>query len=305
MEKQLMQKLFLTIQNLATLFFPMEKGERVPPIAQLEIDCGASRGTVQSALAYLQEKNAISLIRHGHVGTFVESIDKKILFGLLDKKGIVGVMPLPYSKRYEGLATGLYTSLRETGLDVSLAFMRGSENRLKGLRDGHYDFVVLSKMSAGEVVGESGAFRIACTFGRQTYVGNHILVTSPNASATKGKMKIGMDYTSNDQRILTEKYFAGQDVLYVPLIYSQILEAIKAGKIDAAIWNIDDIGLLSDTFTVQKLEKPVTDGTDTEASVLCRADDTITKTVFSTMLEKGKVIGRQQDVMNGMLLPEY
>ncbi|WP_438588919.1 YhfZ family protein [Dubosiella newyorkensis] len=44
---------------------------------------------------------------------------------------ILGVMPLPYSKRYEGLATAWWRmSKNRYNIPVSLAFMRGSKNRV-------------------------------------------------------------------------------------------------------------------------------------------------------------------------------
>jgi hypothetical protein len=305
MDNQLMHRLGFTIQSLSMLFFSMDPGDRFLPVAELSEQFSIARGTIQTALAYIQESGAVDLVHRGHVGTFIQQLDRSKLLALMDRNSIAGVMPLPYSKRYEGFATGLYISLQKIGFEVFLAFMRGSSNRIKGLKNKRFDFVVLSGLSAEKIVSEDHSLEILCTFGEKTYVGSHILVVSDDWEKNTGKKKIGIDYTSNDQLTLTKRYFAGQDVEYVSFIYSQLLSAVRTGKIDAAVWNSDDIGIQSNGLRYKDLELAVTDGNDTEAAVICRSDDSITKTVFKKILHKEDVVLQQQQVMHGDMLPEY
>lgn len=301
----MMQRLGLEIQQLTIMFFSMEKGQKVPTISDLCKKHNLARGTVQSALSFIEQNGAISLSRHGHVGTFVEDIDYKKLISLMTKKNIVGVMPLPYSKRYEGLATGLYTSLNECGINASLAFMRGARNRIDGLISNHYDFVVMSEYSAEKVISENASLQIACSLGKYTYVGNHVLIFHGDDTNIDGMKKVGIDDTSNDQISLTQNFFKGKKIKYVPMIYSQMLSAVQLGKIDAAVWNLDDVGIDASGLKYIDLNLQDTEYKDTIASLVCRADDDFTKTIIEKMLDKTAITKRQELVMNGTLLPTY
>lgn len=59
----------------------------------------------------LQENGAIKLESKGHLGTFLIAKNTAILLAFAGITSIVGVMPLPYSKRYEGFATGLIVAM--------------------------------------------------------------------------------------------------------------------------------------------------------------------------------------------------
>ena len=80
----------------------MQCGEKVPTVSQLCEKYQLARGTVQNALKSLQQYDAIRLDAKGHKGSYLV---KKNIRILLNFAGInsIGVMPLLYSKRYEGL----------------------------------------------------------------------------------------------------------------------------------------------------------------------------------------------------------
>lgn len=133
-KSKLMQKMGLMSENLSIEFMQLDMDDRIPTIAELTEKYNTARGTVQTALKILQDYDAIRLESRGHLGTFIKYIDHLKLLEIAGTNSLVGVMPLPYSKRYEGLATGVFNTLNEEGLTVNLAFMRGSNHRLKALR---------------------------------------------------------------------------------------------------------------------------------------------------------------------------
>ena len=68
---------------------------------------------------------------------------------VLNIDDLLGVMPLPYSTIYEGLATGLmYSFINKNDIKINLSFIRNAIYRIDELLSGRYDFAVVSRHSA-------------------------------------------------------------------------------------------------------------------------------------------------------------
>lgn len=147
-QSKLMQKHGIAVISLELEFLPLNIGERINTVAELAERYDTARGTIQFAIKFLKEHEAVTLESRGHLGTFIKEMNYIKLLELTGIKSLVGVMPLPYSKRYEGLATGIYKCLNDGGVNTNLAFMRGFNHRLKALEDGRYDFAVTSRLTA-------------------------------------------------------------------------------------------------------------------------------------------------------------
>src|SRR4051812_8415855 len=104
------------------------EGERIPRISDFTEKLSLGRGTVQGALKVLEDLHAISLESRGHLGTFLIKRDLNLLYEIAGIGPIVGVMPLPYSRKYEGLATGIVEAIEGIQKKSGLAFMRGARN---------------------------------------------------------------------------------------------------------------------------------------------------------------------------------
>ena len=104
----------LSTKTLAKRMLCFEEGERIPTVTELNNEIHLARGTVQNAIKLLQKSGAVTLEAHGQSGTILKKKDVRKLLEIAGISHILGVMPLPYSKRYEGLATGLVADL-ETG----------------------------------------------------------------------------------------------------------------------------------------------------------------------------------------------
>ena len=139
-------------------------------------------------------------------------------------------MPLPYSKLYEGLATGLYKTFSSKKLPVSIAYMRGAESRLESLLSGRYDFVVMSKLAAQHSISNGANIEIIMNFGKYTYVSEHALIfNDPSNNCIKDGMKIGIDKTSIDHYLITMNQCNGKDVELIDLAYNQIISKVLSG----------------------------------------------------------------------------
>jgi len=304
-----MQKVGIVTQKAAARFFSLEAGDRIPTVEELAKEFEASRGTTQAALSLLQEEKAVGFLSRGHLGTFVTAIDRLKLLEIAESKTMVGVMPLPYSKKYEALATGIFAALEENGLNAALAFMRGSDNRLRGLKEHRYDFAVISQFTAKYYLDRGESIYVVENFGRFSYVSEHALLIRDNDPCKDSDnfdgYKVGIDASSVDQKTLTLKFFKGKKVEYVPLVYSQIVPYLRLGKVDAAVWNLDDIDLAGNHLCYRSLANKSLNIIDTEAVIICLKENELVYRILKRMLNRDAVLKYQQDVLSGTIMPRY
>ncbi|WP_034849115.1 GntR family transcriptional regulator YhfZ [Clostridium hydrogeniformans] len=304
--QQLMQKNGLMAMNLAKEFLTLEIGDRISTVAKFSEKYSSARGTVQVALKILQDIDCIRLDPRGHLGTYITYIDYVKLLEVADISNIVGVMPLPYSRIYEGLATGIYNSKFSQKFALNLAYMRGASNRIKMLKDGRYDFVVMSKLAAEHHIKEYNDVEIAVDFGNMSFVKEHILIfNSKEAKHIEDGMKVGIDYSSIDHKILTLNQCEGKRVEFKPVLYSQLLNNILKGEIDAAVWNIDDIKDNNIGVNYKSIDNDIFKYKDTEAVIVVDNKRPEIGKLLKQFINVEEVLNVQNSVVQGRLIPNY
>lgn len=305
-QERLMQKHGLVATQLAREWFMLRPSDRVGTFDEYAKKFGTGRGTVQSAVKLLQE-SAVTLETRGHLGTFLSVVDYEKLWQLTGFGAVMGVMPLPYSKLYEGLATGLYLAATDGRIPFSLAYMRGAQTRLQALADERYDFAVVSRLAAETAIREQGGVAIALQFGSFTYVHKHaILFSSATEREIRDGMRIGVDRTSIDQYLLTLEQCQTKQVIYIDLSYNQIIAKLQAGEIDAAIWNLDEV--VERKLDIRYVPLPTTHDygdSDTEAVLVVRETDKGMQALLNSFITPESVTMWQQQVINGKLVPSY
>ncbi|WP_411333587.1 GntR family transcriptional regulator YhfZ [Metabacillus indicus] len=240
--ESLLSKKGLILQRIAEDLLFIDVNDRIPKVGDLSEKYNVGRGTVQTALKYLEQSGSITLEAKGHMGTFLRSKNIPALFKFCGAERMTGVMPLPYSKKYEGIATGLSSQFEKNHLSLSIAFMRGARLRIDEVSKGRYDFALVSKFSATEAIRRNPDLSIALSFGPSTYVSKHaVFFSEKNNFEIKDGMKIGIDYNSTDQQLLVKAEADQLDIEFVELNYMHLLQHLKAGTIDATVWNIDEI----------------------------------------------------------------
>jgi hypothetical protein len=303
---QLMQKNGIVAIKLARELMTMAVGDRISTVAGYAEKYDSARGTVQSALKLLEEHKAISLEPRGHLGTFISFIDYKTLWQFTDLGTIMGVMPLPYSKLYEGLATGLYKTMKEKEIPFSLAYMRGAETRLEALDAERYDFAIVSKLAAMHSIKNGSDLDIAVEFGKCSYVNEHALVfADEKKKKIEDGMKVGIDRTSIDHYLLTLKQCEGRKVQFVDLAYNQIIVKIGNKEIDAAVWNIDEILERKLEINYRTLDDNFFSGEDTEAVITVNRNDYGVKNLLAQFINSEEVRKYQRQVVEGEIIPNY
>ncbi|HMM22542.1 MAG TPA: GntR family transcriptional regulator YhfZ [Selenomonadales bacterium] len=305
-QAHILQKNGLVAIKLARELMTLKTGDRLSTIEEYSQKYSAARGTVQAALKLLGQYKAIALEPRGHLGTFITGVDYEVLWEFTGLGTIMGVMPLPYSRRYEGLATGLYQVLGSRRIPFSLAYMRGAETRLSALKSGRYDLAIVSRLAAAAAIERGQEIDIAIEFGRYTYVNQHVILFSDTAKREiEDGMAVGVDRTSIDHHLLTLSQCAGKRVNLVDLAYNQIISKLQAREIDAAVWNIDEILERQIDIPYYSLRSDEFADCDTEAVAVVNRQNDGLRNLLSAFVDKEEVVTCQQQVVRGERIPNY
>jgi hypothetical protein len=305
----LVSKQGVAVMRLANLLLTHQRGDRIMPIQQYAGELGTGVGTVQAALAYLQEIGAVELESRGHLGTFIREINYPLIWSLTGQNHVVGGMPLPYSRRYEGLATALHEAFHQAGVALDLVYTRGALNRLRALAAGKFDFAVLSRFALNHAIERELAVEEVLSLGDKSYVGQHvILLRDPAKSQIEAGMRVGIDSSSIDQVLLTKEACRGKDVEFIEISYMNLMTAIEKGQIDATVWNEDDFCTSAHPFTAVPLS--VSEGLkktrgNTEAVIAVGQANRLVLQTLRSIINTEMIRDIQQQVMDNRLMPTY
>lgn len=306
-QQKLLSKNGLSTMILAKELIGYKVGERIPTVSELNKKIGIARGTIQNAMSFLQSYQAIELESKGHLGSFLVAKNNEILLSFAGITSIVGAMPLPYSRRYEGLAAGLIMAMQNKyDIPVSMAYMRGAENRITMLLSGRYDFAVVSKYAANEIMKEKnrGEIEIMKEFGAFSYTSRHVvLFHNPAFQEISDGMKVAIDDTSIDQSLMTKKICIDKKVEFVEVGYHQILEKIRDGSVDAAIWSEDMI--TDKMLPIHYVPLNGMNNENTEAVVVVNIKKPEIKSLIYDILNVEDVLKVQKLVLEGKMIPSY
>jgi len=309
MEKKIADLLYAksgkAISTIARDFFLIEVGEVIPTVIELEKKYpDFSHGTIQNAIKSLREIHAIETQARGNQGTLLINKDNSVLLNIMGFDSIVGCMPLPYSKRYEGLATGLTASVeRQYNIASQLVFVRGAINRIAMLLSDRYDYAIVSKLAAKHIIKEHNNITIVKELGEGSYASDHVIVfNQPGIKEIQSGMKVGVDYSSVDQAVLTEKIVDGKDVKLVNSSYSNVLKKVMIGEVDCAVWNKDEIYDKYIDVNYCEIDK---NKDDTIAVIVINKEKEYLIPIIERLIDVSIVIKSQSMVIDGLIFPTY
>ncbi len=289
------------LTTLARYLLGEKCGNRLKTIDELAAECHSSVGLTQAALKTLESSGAIRIERRGRNGSYLVDMDNRTLLKHVDINNVVCAMPLPYTRLYEGLASGLKAQF--DGIPFYYAHMRGADIRVECLLNGVYDMAVVSRLAAESYLAQDG-LRITLALGPHTYVGEHQLICRKGESADV--KRVGLDNRSADQKIMSEACFGNRDVELIDMPYHESLQRIAKGDVDTVIWNV----VAEAELAVLGLEAtPLTNDPRflqaTEAVVLTRAEDYAMQQLLRAVVNKEALLAHQQRVANGEQEPSY
>ncbi|HEY0188065.1 MAG TPA: GntR family transcriptional regulator YhfZ [Cellulomonas sp.] len=297
----------LAAMQLARRLLALPVGDQLPRVRDMAVDLGCGNGTIQVALELLEQSGAITTRSRGHLGTFLEGADRAMLWELGGLGTLAVAMPLPYSRRYEGLASGLRCAVDQAGLPMSLSYMRGSLDRVAAVVEGRIDVAVTSGL-AFDLIRSEAPIALLADLGTQTYVSEHGLVLADGHDETEPGLRVGVDRSSVDQVHLVAQLFAGRtDVSYVEVSYNQLDRAFADGEVEATVWNLDEIDQhLSAPVSVRPLADGLVDGSrNTNAVLVVREGTDRVPPALLAQVDLDLVRTVIQEVLHGRRIPSY
>lgn len=301
----LFSKIGHTVSILSKLFIAIEPMERIKTVTAYSKDLKVSRGTIQNSIKYLVDSEAIELESRGQLGTFLV---KKDIIKLLQISGlnyIIGSMPLPYSKRYEGLSTAIIKSIEENlNLPMNMSYMRGSKNRMEMVLSGRYDFTITSKFAALDAIKDNDNLEIVKEFGPYSYLSRHVIMyTNENFRDIEDGMIAAVDKDSVDQEQLTLLATKDKKVDFIYTSYSQLTENLLESKIDFAIWNGDELD--DKHLNIKSKELNINDSINTIAVIVIDKRRIEMKKIIQDYIDIEYVKNIQKQVVENKIIPKY
>lgn len=299
-----MSKNGIATVKLAKNIIKISVGERIPTVTELAKNNDLAIGTTHNALKTLIKAKAIEVVPKGHLGSFLVYKDFKLLLDFIGVKYLMGAMPLPYTKRYEGLASGLISQMENAyNIPVNLAYMRGAKTRIAMLVSGRYDFAIISMYAAKEYLKKNDDICIITSFGKNSYTSNHaIMFHDKNVKEVKDGMKVGIDRTSIDQVNLAKKICGNKKVKYVKIEYSHIIEHVIKGDIDMTVMNIDEAVDKNMKINYKIIDQ---DSDSTTAVLVARNNDDEVIGLLEKIVDPTAVLNIQKQVLEDKIQPSY
>ncbi|MFJ8000554.1 GntR family transcriptional regulator YhfZ [Streptomyces sp. NPDC096310] len=299
----------LAARQLAVLLLNHEPDTRLPRVRDFAMELGVGNGTVQAALHLLESAGAIETTARGHLGTFLVRADRSILWRLSGLGTLLAAMPLPYSRRHEGLATGLRSAFEEAGAPFAITFMHGADARTATLLEGKVDLVVLSRSAADRLI-EEYPVELVADLGPITYVGAHGILLRHGSGPESPGLRVAVDHTSEDQRVLAERTFAGRDdIEWVETSHTQLRELFEHDRADATVWNLDEAqNLLGTDVDVLPLCDEATrdlSRRNSSAAIIGRTEGAKALGAVRESLDLSVVTALQAEVLRGERTPSY
>src|SRR5699024_9235370 len=297
----------LAARKIAKKLIHVEDGGRIPRVEDFAQTLSIGLSTIQEGFRVLSNMHALKVESRGYLGTYLVYKNIHLLKEIAGEGALVGAMPLPYSRRYEGLATGLIEVSESMSEQVNMAYMRGSRQRLEGLKSRRHDFAVMSRLAAEEEMKQDRELEIAADFGAETFVTSHrIFLADPSKHYIQDGMRVGVDYSSIDQSFITALECKHLDVEFVPINYMQMFENLQQGNLDAAVWNPEETRI-AETFNTVDFRNPETNAIAVKASIaaiLIEKNRTDVHHLFK-QIDRHKVVSIQKLVVDKEKLPQY
>jgi hypothetical protein len=289
--------------GVARLLLHHSQGEKLPRMMDFAHKLKTGNGTIQEAFIQLSRLGAIAVEAHGARGTYLAQIDYPLLWRCAGNDWIVGSMPLPYTLRYEGLATALYAQLAASGLPFNMTYQHGALSRAEMVRKGHYHYAVMSLLAAEHFRCQHPEMALVARLPVGTYVAEHVLVSRVPREQIR---RIGVDFTSLDEILLAENELQnGYNWEKIPATGSQVLDLLQEGLFDAIIWYRDGIQRVPDDVLLLPLQGDVHKRElATQATILAVGDAPVCHVLLSVFSPQ-QITLIQQEVLSRQRSPRY
>lgn len=304
----LLSKQGQVVTQLARELLSLGAGTRMQRVDEYAAAYDVSVGTMQLALEYLATAGAVRFEAHGRLGTFVCDPNYPLLWSFGQARPVIGAMPLPYSRRFEGLATGVRQQFAVLPLDLDLRFMRGSVARMQAVTSQQCDWALVSHFAAETAYAHGFDVAVHTLLGPDSYMAGHVLIVAgTNAAGLADGMRVGIDSASADHAYAVRALSRGRHIMFVEIEYGQSLELLHQGLIDATVWSSED--LPSELTNITAI--PLNFAADASlaklgaAAIVVNTGDAGIAHLLSAALDTAKLLQTQLAIVNGARLPTY
>lgn len=303
----------LVTQEIARDLICLDLGHRIKTMSQYAVIFRAGQGTVQKAFKTLEDTGAIALESRGHLGTNLVERNLGLLWALSGLGTVTGVMPLPNSKEFEGIATAISTMFGAEDIPLNLLHLNGSRRRVEYLKTGLADFVVLSRFSADQACAEDAGLKVVFTGEPNSYYarGSLTILTSAEAEDRLDRIeRVGIDATSRDHAEITHLEFDPSLVEFVQTPYHQMPDLILEGEIEAAVWHKTTWRVEAASHDLRfmplrsEAARRVSDDLG-RLAILAASDDEPVLSLFGLVVDSRRFAQVQNEVVEGERIPVF
>jgi hypothetical protein len=302
-----MAKTDVAIEVVARAILGVPVGGQLPPTAVLARTAQVGNGTIQAALRALEDAGAVSFTAHGASGRSLVARDLTALWSASGRGALTGVLPLPESREFAGLATGLAALAERHDLPFQLLFRQGSRVRLKFLESERVDFVVFSGQVAQSVTADVAGW----VLGAHTYYRrNAVAVITAAGRDVNPRGRVPIDQNSSDHVSLTLQEFPDAKLVDTPYLF--IPELIVRGELDAAVWHQTSSShlLTASGLSIHPLSSGanVAPGGDSEldkAAIVWRRSDVGAGQLLEEVFKVPELEQIQREVIDGRRIPQF
>jgi hypothetical protein len=293
-------------RRMARALLEIGPGDRLPTVRDLAASQGASIGATQEALARFEVDGAIAVDRQGRTTTLVRRVLGD-LWAAAEGGPLILALPLPSTRRIEGLATAVKAQLADAGVESYLVFIRGSRQRVLALRQQRCHAVVMSSLAAKELGGPDEDTVLELPAG--SFVKEHRLYVATDGRSSDEPLRVVMDRDSLDFQLLTELEFRDSGATFVPATYMQFPRLIAERRADAVIWDVEEAESRMPSFVHDReLSQGVLDkigDSNLRAAFVARRPDTSVRRILTASLDQAAVMKVQGEVVQAQRVPEY
>jgi hypothetical protein len=184
--------------------------------------------------------------------------------------------------------------------------VRVSRTRLKALRENRCHIAIVSQFAAEGLI--SRAEEIAATLAPGSFVKSHQVFFRTD-SKNKKLLRVAIDPDSFDQTQLSNIEFKGRSIDFHKITFMSIHQYLIEKKVDMAIWTEEDMeNQLGNSISKRPLSEKTNEivgGRDTKAALVTRGDDSPAQALIQKLIDSDTINKIQQDVISGVLIPEY
>jgi hypothetical protein len=282
------------IVELAGALLEQQLGARTAGVVAYARAFDAGVGTVQGALEHVQHCGAARLATRGRLGSVLVAADRPLLWRIARQRPVRALVPLPYSRRLAGLATGIRAQFEAHRTDLDMRYLGGAPARLAALATERCDWVIVSR-HAFERIGAVGD--VVLNLGAGSALGEPVLVLRRGISALGDGLRVGVDVHSPDHQAQVEAACRGHAVIPIAIDYARGPALLHDGTIDATIWSHEDIPADLPGCRIVPLAPGSWPAATSEAIVVTRPGDQACALLLADVLDAARIVQTQQAVL--------